>query len=112
MQWKKTIVPAVYQQIKFRVRDLHAAGACYYLDCWLGVTIKDIAAAWLTLKNTGLLIRCNRNYRYFYSGLVWCKGNRKRRWWDIAITNINAGLVQLHQTCMLVCASLTDMIAG
>ena len=32
--------------------------------------------------------------------------------WDIAITNMNAGPVQLYPTCMLVGASLTDMTAG
>ena len=39
---KKTTVYATYQRIQFWVRALRAADACYYLDCWLGVTIKDI----------------------------------------------------------------------
>ena len=67
---KKATVHAVYQRMKFWVRDLHAANVCHYLDCWLGVTIKDIAAAWLTLLNTGLQIWYNRNNHYFYTGLV------------------------------------------
>ena len=46
---KKRTVHAAYQRITFCVRDLHAADACYNLDCRLDVTIKDIAAAWLTL---------------------------------------------------------------
>ena len=46
---KKTTVQAAYQRITFCVRDLHAADVCFYLDCRLDVTIKDIAAAWLTL---------------------------------------------------------------
>ena len=45
---KKIIVHAVSTQ-KTRVRELHAEDACYYLDCWLGVTIEDIAAAWVKL---------------------------------------------------------------
>ena len=31
---------------------------------------------------------------------------------DIAIANMNAGLVQVYQTCMLVGASLTDITTG
>ena len=36
----------------------------------------------------------------------------QHRWLDIAITNVNAGLGQVYQTCMLVGASLTDMTEG
>ena len=35
---------------------LHAAAVHYHHDCWLVVTIKDIAAAWEKRYNTGLLI--------------------------------------------------------
>ena len=44
--------------------------------------------------------------------LVLCKCNRQHRWLDIAITNMNAGLAQVYQTCMLVGASLTNMTAS
>ena len=44
--------------------------------------------------------------------LVLCKCNRQHRRLDIATTNMNSGLAQVYQTCMLVGASLTDMTAG
>ena len=49
VQWDKTPVRAVYQQNKNRLRDMHAADVYCYLDCWLSVTIKDAAAAWVKL---------------------------------------------------------------
>ena len=39
-------------------------------------------------------------------------GRKKRSWLDIAIANMNAGPVQVFQTCMRVGASLIDMTAG
>ena len=30
----------------------HSADVHYHHDCWLGVTIKDIAAAWENMSNT------------------------------------------------------------
>ena len=38
--------------------------------------------------------------------------NRQHRWLDIAIINMNAGTVQVYQTCMRVGGSLTDMTAS
>ena len=74
---------------------MHAADVHYHCDCWLGVTVKyrEIVATITTI-------------------LVWCKYNRHHRWLDIAIANMNAGPVQVYQTCMLVGASLIDMTAG
>ena len=40
---------------------------------------------------------------------MWYKCNRLHIWLDIAIINLNAGPVQVYQTCMLVGAKLTDM---
>ena len=44
--------------------------------------------------------------------LVLCKCNREQNRSAIAIANMNAGPVQMYQTCMIVGTSLTDMIAG
>ena len=49
-----------------------------------------------------LLIRC--------TSLV--QVQQQHMWLDIAITDMNAGPVQLYQTCRRVGASLTDMTAG
>ena len=87
---------AVYQHRKPLVRDLHAADVRYHLYCWLGVT--KIQACWYN--------------HFFYYILVWYKCNRQHRWLDTAILNMNAGPVQVYQTCILVGASLTDMTAG
>ena len=42
-----------------------------------------------------------------------CKCIKQHRWYDIAITDMYAGPVQMYQTGMLVCTSLqNDMTAG
>ena len=87
---------------KTLVRDLHAADIRYYLDCWLGVT--KIQACWSS--------RIVTTISSLYYILVWYKCLRQHSWLDIAIINMNAGPVQVYQTCMLVGASLTDMTAS
>ena len=81
------------------VTYLYDADVNYHLDCWLGVSVKYRYAGRVQLKQPFLL--------YLSSAC-----NRQHRWLDIALTNMNAGLVQVYQTCMLVGASLTDMTAG
>ena len=80
---------------------MHAASFCYNLDC--------------------CMVRCNGKIQVCWHGaivktittiLVWCKCNRQHRWFYIAVTHMNAGLVQVSQTCMLVGAGFTDMTAG
>ena len=48
-------------------------------------------------------INTKKNNLFFYYIQVWYKCNR---WLDIAIINMNAGPVQVYQTCMLVDLSL------
>ena len=92
---------SVSTQKKTFVRDLHAADVRYYLDCWLGVT--KIQAYW-----SGAIVTTISSIIL----LVWYKYNRQHRWLDIAIINMNAGTVQVYQTCMRVGGSLTDMTAS
>ena len=68
---------------------LHAADVHYHLDCWL---VGDCLPGAIVTTIT--------------TSLVCCKCNRQHRWLDIAKTNINAGPVQVYQTCMLVGTSL------
>ena len=71
------------------IRYMHAADVRYHLDCWL---------VWVCLP--GAIVTT------ITTSLVYCKCNRQHRWLDIAITSMNAGPVQVYQTCMLVCTSL------
>ena len=84
---------------KTLVRDVHAADVRYHLDCWLGVT--KIQACW-----SGTIVTT------ISSILVWYKCNTQHRWFEIAMINMNAGQMQVYQTCMLVEASLTDMTSS
>ena len=63
----------------------HAADVRYHLDCWL---------VWACLP--GAIVTT------ITTSMVCCKCNIQHRWLDIAITNINAGLMQVYQICMLV----------
>ena len=88
--YKKYLWSVVYQHKKQpRVRYLHAADVCYNLDCWL---VRACLPGTFVASIT--------------TSLVCCKCNRQHRWLDIAITNMNAGPVQVYQTCMLVGTSL------
>ena len=81
---KKYLWPVVYHHKDNPwVRYLHAADVRYHLDCWL---------VWVRLP--GAIVTT------ITTSLVW---NRQNRWLDIAITSINADLVQVYQTCMFVC---------
>ena len=77
---------AVYQHKKSHwVGYLLAADVHYHLDCWLA------QACW-----SGAILTTITTI------LVCCKCKRQHRWFDIAITNMNAGPVQVYDTCMLV----------
>ena len=87
---------------------LHTADVRYHHGCWLGVTSKDIAAAWEKMSNTCLLFRCSCNNHYYCIGLVQVQQTAQ----IIGYCYTSTGTVQVYQTCMLVGASLTDMKAG
>ena len=88
--FKKYLWNVVYQHINNPlVTYLHAVDVRYHLNCSLvGVCLPGAIVKTIT------------------TSLVCCKCNRQHRWLDIAITSINAGPVQVYQTCMLVCTSL------
>ena len=72
---------AVYQHKK---QPLSKVSACWLVQAtWSGATVTTITTI-----------------------LVCCKCKRQHRWLDIAITNMNAGPVQVYQTCMHVGTSL------
>ena len=71
------------------VRYLNAADVRYHLDCWL-----------VRACLTGAIVTP------ITTSLVCCKCNRQHRWLYTAITNMNAGLMQVYQTCMLVGTNL------
>ena len=86
---------------KTLVRELHAADDLYHLDCWLLYSNCKIQACWAGAIITTLT-----------TILVWCKCNRQHRWFEIAITNMNADQVQVYQSCMLVGASVSDIASS
>ena len=82
----------MYQQKNHLVRYLHAVDVRYHLDCLLvRARLPNLPNAIITTITTSLVV---------------CKCNRQHRWLDIAITNMNAGPVQIYQTCILVVTSL------
>ena len=75
--------------VSTQVRYLHAADVRYHLDVWLvRACLPSAVATTIT------------------TSLVCCNYNGQHRWLDIAITNMNAGPVQMYQTCVLVGTSL------
>ena len=80
---------SVSTQKTTQVRYLHAVDVRYNLVCWLVQAC--LPGAIVTSITTSL---------------VCCKCNKHHRCLDIAITNMNAGLVQVYQTRMLVGTSL------
>ena len=84
IKFTKKILWSVVYQAKNNpwVRYLHAADVCYHLDCRL--VHACLPGAIVTTITTFL---------------VCCKCNRQHRWWDIIITNMYAGPVQVYQTC-------------
>ena len=83
---KKYLWSVVYQHKKQPLSKVSACCRCS-LPSWL-------------LVGASLVSRCNCNNHYYFSGLL------QHRLLDIAITNMNAGLVQVYQTCKLVGTSL------
>ena len=75
--------------VSTQVRYLHAADVRYHLDYWL---------VWAYLPSAIVTT--------ITTSVVCCNCNRQHRWLDFAITNINAGPVQMYQTCVLVGTSL------
>ena len=65
-------------------QPLSKVSACWLVQaCWSGAIVTTVTT----------ILDC-------------CKCKRQHRWLDIAITNMNAGPVQMYQTCMLVGTSL------
>ena len=83
---KQYLWSAVYQHKNNPwVRYLYAVDVRYHLDCWF------VQACWSSAIETTIttILDC-------------CKCKWLHRWFDIAITNMNADLVQEYQTCIFV----------
>ena len=72
--------------------------------------LSKVSACWICslpswlMVGTGLLVWCSCNNHYYYTGLL--QVQRQHRWLEIAITNMDAGPVQVYQTYMLKGTSL------
>ena len=93
----------------------------YEVQCIITNNLNKISVCCRCSLPSWLLVGCNCQIQGCWSCaivttittiLVWCKCNKKHRWLDTALTNMNAGPVLVYQTCMLVGASLTDMTSG